>query len=419
MTTRADILATQDTYLRALLIAIDGRNPFYTAKMRAAGLRGAECDRATFLARFPFTTKADLVADQHAHPPFGSNLTFPVERYARFSQTSGSTGAPIRWLDTAESWAWMLDSWTHFFQAVGVTAADRVFAAFSFGPFLGFWTAFEAAARLGCLTIPGGGLNTRGRLETMRDCAATVLCCTPTYALRLGEAARDEGVAIGSLRLLFVAGEPGGSIPGVRDRLAELWPGVAIVDHHGMTETGPVSWQHPERPQFLHILETAYLAEIIDPATTRPVASGMPGELVLTTLGRLGSPLIRYRTGDLVKAAEAPPAAVAHLALEGGILGRTDDMVIVRGINVYPSAVEAVVRRFAEVAEYRVDLTHERGMAELALTVEPIAGADGNAVAETLAAALRTALALRVPVTSVSAGTLPRFEMKAKRWVRW
>ena len=272
---------------------------------------------------------------------------------------------------------------------------------------------------MGCLTIPGGGLSTRGRLEAMRDCAATVLCCTPTYALRLGEAAREEGVVISSLRLLFVAGEPGGSIPAVRERLAELWPGVAIVDHHGMTETGPVSWQHPERPQFLHILETAYLAEIIDPTTAKPSAPGMPGELVLTTLGRLGSPLIRYRTGDLVKAAEAPPAGVPHLALEGGILGRTDDMVIVRGINVYPSAIEAVVRRFPEVAEYRVDLTHERGMAELALTVEPVPDADGNTVAETLASALRTALSLRVPVTSVSAGTLPRFEMKAKRWVRW
>ena len=118
-TSRAAIIATQDTYLRALLIAIDGRNPFYTAKMRAAGLRGADCDRAKFLAKFPFTTKAELVADHAAHAPFGSNLTFPVERYVRYSQTSGSTGLPLRWLDTAESWTWMLDSWTHFFQAGG------------------------------------------------------------------------------------------------------------------------------------------------------------------------------------------------------------------------------------------------------------------------------------------------------------
>lgn len=418
-TTRAQILATQDTYLRALLIAIDGRNPFYSAKMKAAGLRGAGCDRATFLAKFPFTTKAELVADHAAHGPFGSNLTFPVERYVRFSQTSGSTGQPLRWLDTSESWSWMLDSWTHFFRAVGVTSADRVFTAFSFGPFLGFWTAFEAAVRLGCLSVPGGGLSTRGRLEAMRDTGTTVLCCTPTYALRLSEASVLEGVAVPTLRFIFVAGEPGGSIPAVRERITSLWPHVAIVDHHGMTETGPVSWQHPERPQFLHVLETAYLAEIIDPKTLKPVPAGTLGELVLTTLGRLGTPLIRYRTGDLVKAAVAPPAEVAHLALDGGILGRTDDMVIVRGVNVYPSAIEAVVRRFADIAEYRVDLTDERGMVELSLTIEPMPDADGQALAEALGDALRAALALRIPVSSVSAGTLPRFEMKSKRWVRW
>jgi phenylacetate-CoA ligase len=419
MTNRSSIESTQDTYLRAMLIAIDGRNPFYTAKMRSVNIAGKDCDRATFLARFPFTTKAELVADHQAHQPFGSNLTFPLERYVRYSQTSGSTGFPMRWLDTTESWTWMLESWMHFYKAVGMTAADRVFAAFSFGPFLGFWTAFEAAIRYGCMTIPGGGLSTRGRLETMRDSGATVLACTPTYAMRLGEAAREEKITLPKLRLLFVAGEPGGSIPAVRAQLAELWPGVHLVDHHGMTEVGPVSWQHPERPQFLHILETAYLAEVIDPKTEKQVPAGTLGELVLTTLGRLGTPLIRYRTGDLVKVATDPPPEVAFMALDGGILGRTDDMIIVRGVNVYPSAVESVVRRFNDIAEYRVDLTDERGMAEMALTIEPAKGADGKTVAKTLAEALRASLALRIPVTTVAAGTLPRFEMKAKRWVKW
>ena len=419
MTNRSSIESTQDTYLRAMLIAIDGRNPFYTAKMRAANIAGKDCDRATFLARFPFTTKAELVADHRAHQPFGSNLTFPLERYVHYSQTSGSTGHPMRWLETSESWTWMVESWMYFYKAVGMTPADRVFAAFSFGPFLGFWTAFEAAIRFGCLAIPGGGLSTRGRLEVMRDSGATVLACTPTYAMRLGEAALEEKITIAGLRLLFVAGEPGGSIPAVRQRMADLWPGVQIVDHHGMTEVGPVSWQHPERPRFLHILETAYLAEVIDPKSEKPVPAGTPGELVLTTLGRLGTPLIRYRTGDLVKVAVDPPPEVAHMALDGGILGRTDDMIIVRGVNVYPSAVEAVVRRFSDIAEYRVDLTDERGMAEMALTIEPVKGADGKTVAKTLAEALRASLALRIPVTTVAAGTLPRFEMKAKRWVKW
>ena len=414
---RSAIPARQDTFLRTLLVAIDGRNPFYSAKLKAAGLRGAQCDRATFQARFPFTTKAELIADQAAHPPFGSNLTFPPERYVRMCQTSGSTGVPLRWLDTAESWTWMLDCWAHFFAATGVGAGDRLFAAFSFGPFLGFWTAFEAAARLGCLVVPGGGLSTRARLEAMRDCAATVLCCTPTYAVRLGETARDEGVGVTSLRRIFLAGEPGGSIPATRSCLKALWPGAAMVDHHGMTEVGPVSWQYPDEPRYLHVLETAYLAEIIDPHSLQPVPPGQAGELVLTNLGRLGSPIIRYRTGDLVRAAAQPPSE-PHLALEGGILGRTDDMVIVRGINIYPSAIEAVVRRFPEVAEYRVDLTSERGMTELTLTVEPVVSIGTPGLAESLGEALRSAFALRIPVILAKAGTLPRFEMKSKRWIR-
>ncbi len=414
---RAAITAHQETYLRALLVAIDGRNPFYTAKLRQAGLTARACDRATFLERFPFTTKTDLVADQLASPPFGSNLTFPHERYVRMCQTSGSTGMPLRWLDTSESWSWMLDNWAHFFQAAEVGPGDRVFAAFSFGPFLGFWTAFEAAARMGCLVIPGGGLSTRARLEAMRDTSATVLCCTPTYAIRLGEAALEERITVGTVRRVFLGGEPGGSIPATRARLERLWPTAAIIDHHGMTEVGPVSWQYVDQPRALYVLESAYLAEIVDQRTLRAVEPGQIGELVLTNLGRLGSPIIRYRTGDLVRSMVGPTPD-PNLALDGGILGRVDDMVIVRGINVYPSAIEAVVRRYPDIVEYRVDLTFERGMTELALAIEPVAAPGTPQLAECLAAELRTALSLRIPVSVVPAGTLPRFEMKSQRWVR-
>jgi phenylacetate-CoA ligase len=251
----------------------------------------------------------------------------------------------------------------------------------------------------------------------MRDSGATVLACTPTYAMRLGEAALTEHISLPSVRLVFVAGEPGGSIPAVRRQLNELWPYAEIIDHHGMTEVGPVSWQHPARPGFLHILETAYLAEVIDAKTLRPVAPDMPGELVLTTLGRLGSPLLRYRTGDVVKIASDAPGP--YMALEHGILGRTDDMIIVRGVNVYPSAVEAVVRRFPDITEYRVDITDERGMAEMSLTIEPVVGSDANTVMKQLSDALRAGLALRVNIATVAPGTLPRFEMKAKRWIKW
>src|SRR5579862_9918695 len=169
--------------LPALLSSVLGHNPFYTAKFK--GLT-PESD----LLSLPFTIKQELVDDQSAHPPYGSNLTYPAERYTRFSQTSATTtGTPLRWLDTLESWAWMAGNWLHVFRAAGVVAGDRIFFAFSFGPFLGFWVGFEAAHRLGCLAIPGGGMRSEARLRTMIQTAATVLCCTPTYAIRLAEVA--------------------------------------------------------------------------------------------------------------------------------------------------------------------------------------------------------------------------------------
>ncbi len=235
----------------------------------------------------PFTLKQELVADQREHPPFGSNHTYPLERYSRFSQTSGTSGEPLRWLDTAESWEWMIGNWQRVFEAAGAGAGDRIFFAFSFGPFLGFWVAFDCAARLGWLAIPGGGMGSVARLRVLIDTAATVLCCTPTYALRLAETAAEERIDLrtAKIRTIILAGEPGGSIPGTRQQIAQLWNGASIVDHHGMTETGPVSYGCPAHPCVLHVIESSYFAEVIDPGSGQPVPPGISGELVLTNSG--------------------------------------------------------------------------------------------------------------------------------------
>src|SRR5206468_2470798 len=246
--------------------------------------------------------------------------------------------------------------WMEIFRAAGVRTGDRVFFAFSFGPFIGFWLAFESAARLGCLCLPGGGLSSAARLRVMMDNGATVLCCTPTYALRLGEAAREEKLDLSASRVktIIVAGEPGGSILATRARIESLWAGAQVFDHHGMTEVGPVTYECPARAGVLHVIESAYLAEILDPGTGAPVQPGDSGELVLTNFGRAGSPLLRYRTGDVVRACPDTicECGRSELALEGGILGRIDDMVVVRGVNVYPSAVEEILRAHGGVAEY-------------------------------------------------------------------
>lgn len=420
---RAALAKIQRERLNALLLQLSASNPFYAPRIERAGLAGGLTDLADFFERFPFTTKEEIVEDQRAHPPYGTNLTFPITQYTRFNQTSGTSGLPLRWLDDSASWNWMVGNWVEVLKASGVVPEDRIFFAFSFGPFLGFWTAFEAGVRHGCLCLPGGGLSTSGRLRAILENGATVLCCTPTYAIRLGEAALEEGVDLRSsrVRILIVAGEPGAGIPAVRQRLETLWNGAVVKDHHGMTEIGPVTYECPAQQGVLHILEESFIPEVVDPATGKGVSYGEKGELVLTNLGRVGSPLLRYRTGDLVQA-EAPSPCVCgrcDMALRGGILGRVDDMVVVRGVNLYPSAIEAALRSFPEVAEYRVELFFERAMQEARIQVEPQASvASPEALREEIETALRATFNLRIPVSMVAAGTLPRFELKAKRWVR-
>ncbi|HTB14522.1 MAG TPA: AMP-binding protein [Bryobacteraceae bacterium] len=376
--------------MKTLLDQILPANKFYARKLDKTSLTEL------------FTTKQELIDDQAQNPPYGTNLTFPLDRYTRFCQTSGTSGHPLLWLDTNESWNWMLGNWDRVYQAANVTPKDHIFFAFSFGPFLGFWTAFEAATRMGALAIPGGGMRSSLRLRTILDTRATVLCCTPTYAIRLAEAAVEEKLDLetSNVRRIIVAGEPGGSIPSTRAHIEKLWPGAKVIDHHGMTETGPVSYGCPERPGTLHVIESSYIAEVID------------NELILTNLGRLGSPLIRYRTGDLVKAVRGTCACGStDLALEGGILGRTDDMVVVRGVNIYPTAIEEVLRSEG-VTEYRVEVRTERALTELSIQVEsPIP-------THHLEAALTNAFSLRIPVSTVPDGSLPRYEAKSKRWIR-
>ena len=411
----------QSAKLRAMLHAIANGNKFYKARLKSAGVKAGEIAKAA-IADLPFTTKLDLVKDQSDNAPFGTNLSAPIADYTRFHQTSGSTGSPLRWLDTPESWDVLLRNWSWIYSAAGVKPKDRICFAFSFGPFLGFWTAFEAAVRYGALCFPAGGLSTSARLRFMLDNGITVVCCTPTYALRMAEVAADEkvNIALSPVRLLLVAGEPGGSVPQTRARIEESW-GARCVDHYGMTEVGPACFECEKNRGRLHIIESEYIAECIDPKSGKAVADGESGELVLTNLGRTASPVIRYRTGDIVRMKRHAPCACGRsfLSLEGGILGRVDDMLLVRGVNVYPSGVEEVVRRFPEIAEFRVEVDQQRAMTELKVIIEVNGDADEAAiVSKKLAAEFQRVFSLRIPIELAAAGSLPRFEMKARRWVR-
>jgi phenylacetate-CoA ligase len=245
----------------------------------------------------------------------------------------------------------------------------------------------------------------------MLEHAATVVFCTPSYALHLAEVAGVEGIdlAAAPVRLIVAAGEPGASIPATRRRIESTW-GARLIDHYGLTEVGPAAAECLENSGGMHVLARDFIAEVIDPTSGTPVAPGTVGELVVTNLGRLGSPLVRYRTGDLVKIDPEPcPCGRPWPRLAGGVLGRTDDMIHLRGNNLYPAALEAVVRRFPEVAEYRVTIDRTGPLAAVRIELE------GTGVADRVSRAIRDELFFRAEVTEVAAGTLPRFELKAKR----
>jgi phenylacetate-CoA ligase len=407
----------QRARLGRLLDEILPQNRFYARKLADAKLGRDRLNTPDGWRRLPFTTKSELLADQHTNPPYGTVLTYPADSYCRFNQTSGTLDKPLVWLDTAQSWEWMLASWETIYRTVGVTAADRLCFAFSFGPFLGFWTAFDAATRLGALCLPAGGLSSLARLRLLVDNRVTVVLCTPTYALRLAEVAAENGIdlAKAGVRALIVAGEPGGSIAATRRRIEQSW-NARVFDHSGLTEVGPMTIECPENPGGLHILEGSYLAEVIDSATGAEVPPGQVGELVVTNLGRWGSPVLRYRTGDLVCVDAAPcPCRRTFRRLKGGILGRVDDMIHVRGNNVYPAALENVLRRFAEIAEYRI--TIDRSAALTAVRIELEAANAGAELDKRVTQAIRDELLFRPDVSIVPPGTLPRFEMKGRRIV--
>lgn len=418
---RNPIAAAQHAALRRLLGEILPANRFYAGKLKAAGISGFPGGVADFLRKCPFTLKPELVADRQAFPPYGSNLTFPAGQYTRISRTSGTHGRPLYWLDTPEDWEWLLGTKSRVFQVAGLAPGEQVLFPFSFGPFLGFWSAFEAALRLGLRCFPAGGMNSAARLRVLCESPVGAVCCTPTYALRLGEAAREEGIDLSrrGVRALIVGGEPGGSLPATVSRIETLWPGARVYDHHGMTETGTVSYPCPAVRHRLHVIESAYLAEVLEPGSERPVPPGETGELILTTLGRHGAPLLRYRSGDLVRPATGTcPCGSEELALDGGILGRLDDMVVVRGVNLYPGALDAVLGAFADVAEYRVEVDRRGTLVEVRLQIEPQQSCRRPEIlAANIQNELQARFSLRIPVEPLTPGALPRFEMKAKRWI--
>lgn len=425
--------------LNRMLQSIVPANRFYARRLgETTSIRSL-----SELRELPLTAKADLVPSSDATRQHARHLTFPAERYSRFHRTSGTQGHPLVIMDTAEDWQWWIETWQYVLDAANITSHDRVMMAFSFGPFIGFWSANDALIARGALVIPGGGLSTAARLQLILDEQATAVCCTPSYALHLAAVAQQEqlDLADSAVQKLIVAGEPGGSMPAIRSRITEAWH-AEVIDHAGATEIGP--WGYADLHQTgLHIVESEFIAEFLPLSMTNsPDAHretldflqaadlGEMCELILTNLGRFGAPLLRYRTGDLVQPALQPSQAANRFAfLRGGVLGRVDNMMIVRGVNVYPSAIEQILREQSEIVEYRLTVFKQGEMDALRIEMEvaPIGGSrsteddTGPAPTRSIEAivkeSLRVRLGLHVDVQCVATGSLPRFELKGRRFV--
>jgi phenylacetate-CoA ligase len=401
------------------------RSAFWRRRLDAAGVTPDQIQNLDDVRRLPFLTKVELLDNQGEHPLYGDMLTAPANVAIAYHQTSGTSGrTPLRALESARDWAFGAQAWARSLYGFGVRSTDVVYIAFGYGSFIGFWGAHYAIQKIGATTVAGGGGTSETRLRQMIDVGATVLAATPSYAIRLAQVAAEMGIDPARdtrIELLLVAGEPGGNIPATKALLESTW-GARVGDFMGMTETaGITAFECSEQSGALHINEDYFLEELLDPRTDEPVPLGEVGERICTAFGIGLIPIIRYRTNDLVRRVAADHCSCGR-TLElylGGIIGRADDMQIVRGVNVHPSAVEGVVRRYAEFREFRIVLSRVEHIDNIAVELEAhptVAEAAAGALAWRVQQDLADAHeGLRFDVSLVPPGTLPTFELKARR----
>jgi phenylacetate-CoA ligase len=421
---RSQLEALQLAKVRRQIAWAAQRSPWYRRTL--AGFDPAQLRSIEDLRRLPMLTRQDWMTSQAEHPPYGELPTDGGEGAIRIHTTSGTTGQePLRALDSRKDWAWIAEMWAYGIWGCGVRPGDTAYIAFGYGSFIGFWGLHYSMEKIGVLNVPGGAQTTAARMRQIIDFGATVVASTPTYALRLAQEAAALGIDLpgSAVKRVILSGEPAGSIPQTKALIEEQW-GAKTYDTAGMTEIGTIMvFECAHQPGGTHIIEDHVIEEVVDPDTLEPVGYGDRGERVVTSLGRGLTPLIRYRTGDLVCKVPASTCSCgrAYDIYEGGILGRVDDMKIIRGTNVYPRAIEAIVREFAAVDEFQTVITREGVRDEITLRVELKPEAEDHhwdGLAERLHGKLALAHeGLNFRIERADTGELPRFELKAQRTI--
>ena len=397
-------------------------SPFYHDKFDEAGLRPEDIKNLNDLRKIPLTSKTEWLAAQGpSQIEFGKTVAVEELEVVRYHQTSGTTGTPVRLGFSHRDWNWWLECWGYGLAACNLTAEDRVLVCFPFNLFVGWWGGQDAARLLRSRVYSGGGMSTLQRLQLIRDHEITVLMGSPSYLLQLAFVAQKElGRLPRDLQVgkLVCGAEPGGSIPATRRRLEEAW-GAEVFDHLGASEVGPWGYECSVHPGGVHICESFFLMEFLDPETYEPTQPGQLSRAVVTSLEKYTQPVIRFDLKDLMRPADrACPCGRTFRWVEGGILGRADDLMKIRGVLFSPQAVEDVARSFDQISDYRIIVSRKGELDELTLKAEtPVQDDAAKVLAEDLIAALKLKTQLRFTVELCPPETFPKEEIKTKRLI--
>ncbi|HEX9990417.1 MAG TPA: AMP-binding protein [Chloroflexia bacterium] len=424
---REELEALQLYKLRRMCEWAYAKVPFHTRNFDRAGFKPEQLNSLDDMRRIPFMTREDWMESLQEKPMFGEMLATDPVNAIRYHLTSGTTGrTPIRVLDSTKDWDWIAEMWCYGLWGFGIRPEDVVYFAFGYGSFIGFWGAHYACEKMGALVIPGGAQTTEARIKQIVELGVTTVASTPTYALNMWNKAREMGIDLATeskVNKLIASGEPAGSIPAAKRQLEEAW-GAKCGDTAGMTELGTIMiFECDRQPGGTHIIEDHYIEEVINPDTEEPVGYGELAERVVTSFGRGFIPVIRYRTKDMVMKVPASTCDCGRTwdIYDGGIRGRWDDMKLIRGTNVYPRAVEAIIREYSCIDEFQIYIWRKDDLQDeitIKLEVKPDLEGEWLALRRKLPRDLADAHeGLRFNIELMKHGTLPRFELKAKRLV--
>jgi phenylacetate-CoA ligase len=401
------------------------RSPMYKRKYNEAGIKPADIRTLDDIQNVPLTIKEELRESQAQHPPWGDFICIPPEEGVRVFQTTGTTGIPVKAILNKTDWTvHYYEQFMHFMYGYGIKTSDILFVPFGYGLYIAWWGFQAALEQEGVMIVPGGAQSSEDRVRNIFDWEATVVCGTPTYLLSLGDTAKKMGMPLAdsAIRIVVAAGEPGANVPATKAAIEELW-GAKCYDDIGSTEITNFGFECVAQ-KGTHMIESMFYAECLDPDTLKPIEPGEVGELVISNLCTESMPLLRFRIKDLVRFnKETCECGRTFLRLDGGILGRSDDMFQFAGVNIFPSAVENLIREVPEFSnEYQIVVPRMGSGKRLKIRVEPERAEIDNLQMQQAVKKFIETVKYRITITPeveiAEIGELPRFELKAKRLIR-